>query len=101
MCYFAYSNTLLEHTGAVLHCRFCHTVQRQHAHNEEMSDELSSALNQINNTSKEANKLNDQLGRETNTLDERKYVSSNRTIHVANVRSSCNVLCVGRLVQNC
>ena len=59
----------------MLYCRFCHTVQRQHAHNEGMSDELSRALEQINNTSKEANKLKDQLGRETNTLDERKYVS--------------------------
>ena len=45
-----------------------------------MSDELSRALDQINNTSKEANKLNDQLDRETNVLDERKYVSSNHTM---------------------
>ena len=77
-----HSNTLLEHTPVLLYCRFCHTVQRQHAHNEEMSDELSSALDQINNTSKEANKLNDQLGRETNTLDERKYVSSNHAMWI-------------------
>ena len=45
-----------------------------------MSGELSRALDQINNTSKEANKLNDQLGRETNVLEERKYVSSNHTM---------------------
>ena len=56
--------------------RFCYTVQRQHAHNEEMSNELSRALDQINNTSLEANKLRDQLDRETITLDERKYVSN-------------------------
>ena len=55
-------------------CRFCHTVQRQHAHNKEMSDELSRALDRISSTRKEASKLGDQLGRETNTLDERKYV---------------------------
>jgi len=52
-------------------------VQRQHAHNEEMSSELSRALHQITNTAEEAKKLRDQLDRETNTLDERKYVSNN------------------------
>ena len=51
-------------------------MERQHAHNEEMSNELSRALDQINNTSLEANKLRDQLDRETITLDERKYVSN-------------------------
>ena len=40
-----------------------------------MSNELSQALDQINMTMMEANKLNEQLNRETVTLDERKYVS--------------------------
>lgn len=41
-----------------------------------MSSELSRALDKIANTSKEANKLREQLERETITLDERKYVSN-------------------------
>ena len=56
--------------------RFCHTVQKQHSHNEKMSNELSQALEQINRTMMEANKLREQLNRETNTLDERKFVRS-------------------------
>jgi len=44
-----------------------------------MSNELSQALEQINRSMLEANKLREQLNRETITLDERKFV---RTLSV-------------------
>ena len=58
-----------------------------------MSDELSRALDRISSTRKEASKLGDQLGRETNTLDERKYVRT--TI------MQCSCVCVLVCMMHC